>query len=122
VEIVYDWQYTDIQVELDSEGLQDVVVSTQWRRIAASVDGQYTAFSQGQAGFPPPDPNDFIPFQDLTKEEMTTWVIDVLGQSNVNGIDATLASQIETAANPTVVVKPAPWGPADGEALSDSVQ
>jgi len=122
MEILYDWQYSNIQVELDSEGLQDVVVSAQWRRIATSDDGKYTAFAQGEVGFLPPNQADFIPFADLTKEEMTTWVIDVLGQSNVNGIDQTLANQIDTAANPSVVVKPAPWNPEDAqEPLPDQV-
>lgn len=122
MDITYNWQYNNIQVIVQSGTLSNVVISTQWVRSAASSDGVYQTFTQGEVGFLPPNPSDFIDFQNLTKDEMTSWVVGILGQSYVDGVDATMAAQLEAQANPTVVIKPAPWNPANAQPLSNPVQ
>ena len=47
------------------------------------------------------DPENFIPYEDLTKEIVVGWVQDAMGEEQVAGIATALAAQIEQKLHPT---------------------
>jgi hypothetical protein len=59
------------------------------------------------ASLPSPDPESFIPYADLTQEQVLGWIW-------ANGVDkdateAAVLQQIENQKNPPVVAPPLPW-------------
>ena len=95
------WSITQLD-RLASDG---GVIVAHWT--VTSVDGAYSASAYSTASFTPdPDAPDFIPYDDLTEEDVLTWVW-------ADGVDkdateASLAAQIAEQQNPTVLAG-VPW-------------
>ena len=70
------------------------VITAHWN--ASVVDGDYSARAYGTQSFEPnPDSPEFIPYEDLTEEEVVGWLtLD-------EGLEANLEAQIESQKNPT---------------------
>jgi len=62
----------------------------------------------GSVGFGDPDPASFIPFSQLTKEEVLNWIFEALGPDQVVSIQENLYNQIQAKLNPTSEVG-IPW-------------
>jgi hypothetical protein len=60
-----------------------------------------TAGAYGSVGFGDPNPNDYIPFDQLTEEEVLQWVFDALGADQVVNIQEALNQQIQEQLHPT---------------------
>lgn len=89
------------------EGEADVVFNVHWLLVAN--DGTYVGTVYGSCGLTL-DPNaPFIPFADLTEEQVIGWVKDALGAEQVAVLEANVAQQIEDQINPPVVTPPLPW-------------
>jgi hypothetical protein len=72
-----------------------------------------------ESASPPVNPGDFtVPATPVAGEPSGRWTLAIY----VDGVDATMAAQLEAQANPTVVIKPAPWNPANAQPLSNPVQ
>jgi hypothetical protein len=61
-------------------------------------DGTYSAGAYGSIGLEQPDPDDVIPYSDLTPEIVIGWVQDKL---NVEEIEAALQAQLDEKNAPT---------------------
>jgi len=88
-------------VQLDRQ-TSDGLVTTAHYTVNA-VDGEHTAGSYGTVGFERGDT--FIPYDNLTQEEVIGWVKDKLDSSE---IEANLQSQIDKLKNP-VTATGLPW-------------
>lgn len=60
-----------------------------------------SASAYGSVGLGAPDPDNFIPFSQLTKEEVLNWVFETLGPDQVVSIQEGLYNQIQAKLNPT---------------------
>ena len=86
----------------------DGVVYTAHYTVAAT-DGIYSASAYGSIGLEQPDPDDIIPFADLTKDLVIGWVQDKLGgDEKVEEISAALQLQLDEQAAPTKA-QGVPW-------------
>jgi len=86
----------------------DGVVFTAHYTIAAT-DGIYSASAYGSIGLEQPDPDNIIPFAELTKNLVIGWVQDKLGgQEKVDEISAALQAQLDEQAAPTKA-QGVPW-------------
>ena len=61
-----------------------------------AVDGDYTASTYGTVGYTQGE-GSYVPYADLTKEEVIGWVQDSLGKDTV---EESLTAQIEAQKNP----------------------
>lgn len=86
---------------LERQTSDGLVITAHWRVSAA--DGDHTAGAYGSVGFTRGD--DFIPFEDLTQEQVLSWV---KAQLEVEQIEAALAQIIAEQKNPTKV-SGTPW-------------
>ena len=68
-------------------------------------DGTYSAGAYGSIGLEQPDPNNIIPYADLTPEIVIGWVQDKL---NVAEIEAALQAQLDEKTSPTKATG-VPW-------------
>ncbi len=107
--IVYNWVVSSmVEYPKTPDGLDDVVFQVNWRRNATEVvnDKTYFADTFGALSVPPPTPEDFIPYADLTEADVIGWLEAGL---DVPTIDASLQESINLLINPTQVSLPLPW-------------
>lgn len=60
-----------------------------------------SAGAYGSIGLGDPDPNNFTPYDQITKEQAIGWVKDAFGPEKVAEIEAALESQIQEKLHPT---------------------
>jgi hypothetical protein len=87
--------------QLDRQTSDGLVTTAHWR--VDAVDGDYSAGSYGTVGFERGET--FIPYDNLTQEEVIGWVKDKLDASE---IEASLTAQIAAKKTPTTETG-VPW-------------
>ena len=106
MEIIYTWEITAMEVVLNQDGLSNVVSNIDWRLIA-TVDGQkYRAEKWAKQYVSAPEADKFTNYEDLTKEEVVSWLESIL---DVPQLKENLAYQIELQINPTHATLPPPF-------------
>jgi len=90
-----------------SEGQTDVVFNVAWR--ANAVDGPYNATNYGTAGVTYVAGSPYTPYFELTQDQVLGWVHTVLGQEQIDAIEAGLITLINDQINPPVVILALPW-------------
>jgi len=95
--MTYVWVIEQMN-RLTSDGF---VVNAAWR--CNAEDGEYFATNYGTCGWNKEE--QFAPFEQLTKEQVLTWVQESVGKE---AVEANLAAQIEAQKNP-VMANGLPW-------------
>jgi hypothetical protein len=98
------WLISQMDTAPSEDGLTDVVKTVHWRY--EGKDGEYTAEVYGAMGCATPSETDFTAYEDLTYEQVCTWLESGL---NVEAMDLNLATQIENLKNPPIVNLPLPF-------------
>ena len=100
--------------QLDRHLPDGVVMTAHWT--ATKQDGDYTASAYGSIGLPAKDPSDptFVAYEDITEAQAVEWVLEAMGQEQVEALEANLDGQIEAQKNPTSA-SGTPWGNAPAE-------
>ena len=101
------WNIVQMDAHPEYEGNADVVFTVHWT--VNAVDGEYTGYSYGTVGLTLDPEATYVPFADLTKEQVIGWVHAALGEEKVASIEAALLAEIEAQKNPTVVTPTLPW-------------
>jgi hypothetical protein len=95
------WTISQLDRHADDGG----VIVAHWQ--ATSVDGEYSASIYGTASFSPdPDAPGFIPYDELTEDEVLGWVWN--DGVDKDATEAALDAQIEALINPTTLTG-VPW-------------
>lgn len=71
-------------------------------------DGTYRAGAYGSVGLDPADPDDMIPYADITKEQVITWLHAKLGEEAVANVESALQAQIDEQRAPSKATG-TPW-------------
>lgn len=103
----YDWIIEQLEAYPEKEGHTDVVFSIHWR--VNANDGGYAATNYGSVAVTLDKTSVFTPYENLTKEQVVSWVKSALGAQQVVDIEAGLAGQIEDLKNPPVIRPGLPW-------------
>ena len=80
--------------------VSDGVVFTVHYTVTRFKDGEQ-AGAYGSLGFEAPEPDNLIPYADLTQEIVVGWVTSQFGEEKVTEIDAALDAQIDEKLAPT---------------------
>lgn len=107
------WNVERLNCKPSVDGLQDVVVSADWR-VTGTKDG-FVGTCYGQVTFAPAVASDFIPYQDLTLAKVVQWVQELLGADQVAAIESNVAQQIAEQVNPPIITPRLPWLPVPEE-------
>jgi hypothetical protein len=106
--ITYDWNCRTVDAYPKDGEYVDLVYNVHWRVTGVSdelkPDG--TAYSGGSIGtqtLATSDVTEFIPFEDLTNEQVVNWTKGAMGEDQVASIESSIASQIEKLIKPTTV-------------------
>lgn len=101
------WQFESLDVYPTYGALTNVVQSIHWRITADDGDG-HTAQAYGEEVAGPPDPDNFIPFSELTSSVVQGWAEEAMG-SELSTLMAYLDSAVQLQANPVTVSVSPPW-------------
>jgi len=77
---------------------------------ASQTEDTFTASAYGSLGVPAKDPSDptFIAFASLTEEQVKQWVLQTMGEEQVEALQTNLNKQIEAQKHP-VTATGLPW-------------
>jgi hypothetical protein len=102
------WDIAQLERRLpDGDTCPDGAIYTVHWTASLEEDGE-TAGAYGSIGLGEPDSSSFIPFNQLTKEEVVNWVLSALGVDQVVSIEESLHNQIQQKLHPTSAVG-VPW-------------
>jgi hypothetical protein len=105
---VFEWVISQLNCAVESEGLPDVINMIHWRYNATQEhEGKvYFADTYGASGVAQPNPQNFIPYADVTEAEVISWLEQILP---VDAMQLSLENNIALQINPVEVTLPLPW-------------
>jgi len=119
--ITYTWKITGLKTKDVSDDKPAAVVQTYWQKIGTDENGNEGTFS-GATPFTV-DPSDesgpFIPFEDLTEEDVLDWIKTVVVGGYADHVNGQIAKQIEEKISP-VVENRLPWAPVTANTSSSA--
>jgi hypothetical protein len=101
------WKITGVKILPQAEGQVDVVSKVAW--VAKLSEADKTASECGDVRLEYTAGNNFVPFEQLTEEQLVDWVKAALGDEEVAKVEANLSGRLQYLLAPTVVNKPLPW-------------
>tara|TARA_R110002167_G_scaffold15137_1_gene60833 strand:- start:256 stop:597 length:342 start_codon:yes stop_codon:yes gene_type:complete len=106
--ITYDWNCKTVDVHPVDGQMTDVVYNVHWIVTGTSdqLDPEGIAYSSTCIGTQVLDVSDitgFIPFEDLTNEEVVAWTKLAMNEEEVSSIEDSITSQIENKITPTSI-------------------
>jgi len=111
--LTYTWAITSL-AKTNEADLQNVIVQTTWTCTGTDEDGDSGTFN-GATPFPlnTVNPDDFIPYEDLTEADVIGWVQAVVVGSYKEHVDAQINKQIFLKKHPVDQVPNGdfPWDP-----------
>lgn len=106
----YSWKLTSLSKK-DTADLKNIIVQTRWEKIGTNENGTTGRFS-GATPFDltEVDPNNFIPYENLTEEIILKWIQSVVVDSYEEHVNQKITKQIEEEENPiSLIEKDFPW-------------
>ena len=104
----YNWNCKTVDAYPQDGEYTDLVYNVHWivTGVSDQLDSQgvaYSATSIGTQTLDVSDVTDFIPFEDLTNEQVVAWTKGAMGEEQVASIEASIQSQIDALITPTTV-------------------
>ena len=124
--LAYTWAITSLKKTTDGN-ISNVVVQTNWTCTGTDADGDSGTFN-GATPFPLSsiDPDNFIPYEELTEADVISWIQAVVVGAYKEHIDAQIMKQIALIKDPVVEVpsNELPWSPPveEGDAPAAPVE
>ena len=92
----YNWKINALDAKIHEGDNDNVIYTVHWSFMATDETGEYSASSIGTMGVEY-DPDNFIPYADLTKDDVVAWLEAGL---DVEAMKSNLDNQIELEINP----------------------
>jgi hypothetical protein len=110
METNFQWVISQLNCAVELEGLPNVINTIHWRYNATKVEGDKTYFAEnyGAVNVAQPNPQNFIPYEDVTEQEIINWLEQILP---IDAMQSSLESNINLQINPIEVTLPLPWAP-----------
>jgi hypothetical protein len=104
----YNWNCKTVDCYPEQDNEADVVYNVHWIVTGTSdqLDPEGVAYSATSIGTQTLDTSqitNFIPFEDLTNDEVVAWTKGAMGDEQVASIEASIQSQIDSLITPTSV-------------------
>lgn len=103
-----NWVISAMECKVREEDMDDVVIIVHWRYQATETHEkkEYFAETYGATSVGMPDPENFTPFDQLTKDQVVGWLEESL---DVDAMDKSLQENINLQINPVTVTLPPAW-------------
>jgi hypothetical protein len=102
----YNWNCKTVDCYPEQDNEADVVYNVHWIVTGTSEDSEgksYSATSIGTQTLDTSQITNFIPFDQLTNDEVVAWTKGAMGDEQVASIEASIQSQIDSLITPTSV-------------------
>ena len=108
--VTYNWNCRTVDAYVEKDEEADVVYNVHWI-VTGTSDIEdpnspnifYQATSIGTQTLDVSEITNFIPFDEVTNEEVVAWTQAAMGEEQVANIEASIDSQIESKIHPTTV-------------------
>ena len=108
--------------QLERQSDNGFVVNVHWRYSMTDLDEvgkYYYADTYSVASYTQdPETEEYIPYEELTKEIVVGWVIESLGEERMAEIEKSLEDQIQSQKNPPILTG-LPWESSEIELLDN---
>jgi hypothetical protein len=104
--ITTTWTITKLQVYEQALGESDVVCIAYWNLNGS--DGTYSSNLQGTQGLIYQG-GPFIPYQDLTEQQVVDWVLQTMGAQLVSTLENQVINMVYQQEIPVILTPPLPW-------------
>jgi hypothetical protein len=106
----FNWNCRTVDVYPTSGDNTDVVYNVHWRLTGVSDqldanDNPYSATVIGTQTLSTEEIVDFVPFEELTHEQIVTWTQEAIGAEQVTSMEESVNNQIDNLITPTSVTK-----------------
>jgi hypothetical protein len=105
--VAYTWSVLNMDAYPQQDGFQNVVCTIHW--VCNGIDNGLTGTSPGATGVALDPAQPFTPYNQLTQDQVLSWVFASLGEQGVANVESDVAAQIAYKANQPVA-QPLPWG------------
>ncbi len=78
----YQWQYGPATIS-NEDGLPDVIMDIAWICVGFDDSNGTNYKASGSVSTPPVDPEHFVPFDQISKSQVESWVFAVVDKSAV---------------------------------------
>lgn len=96
--VTYTWEFGSFEKAPLQDGLADVVKVIHWRLYAK--EDQYVASVYGTVALDQPNQDNFIAYEDITKQ----WAIEAVSSKlDIPALELSLAGEIERHKNPPII-------------------
>jgi len=102
--ITYDWNCKTVDVMPAKDGFNNVIFQVHWIVTGTSDDEEpVSATVYGVESLDIDSITNFTSFENITNEQVATWVIDKMGDYRVSKIEDNINKQINEIKNPSRV-------------------
>ena len=103
--ITYNWNCKTVDAYVEEAGNDDVVYNVHWRVTGTTTEEgkEYSATNIGTQVLNIDDITNFIPFDQLTNDEVVAWTQATMGAEQVTAIEANIADAINLEINPVSI-------------------
>ena len=103
--ITYNWNCKTVDAYVEEAGNDDVVYNVHWRVTGTTAEEgkEYSATSIGTQILNIDDITNFIPFDQLTNDEVVAWTQATMGAEQVAAIETNIADAINLEINPVSI-------------------
>lgn len=107
MEVTYNWKIQKMNTKPSEDGLTNVVASVEWSCSAKTTFDGADVYSNAIdfCSFGSPG-NDFTPYDELTQDEVLSWVWNIVSKDKIEG---DLLIDLQRIISPPVIVLPNPW-------------
>lgn len=103
--ITSHWNIVALDTIPSQNELTKIISTIHCEKLATSDDG-FNARWYGTVSVALPNPDSFIPYEEITEEMIIEWV---KVSASTDGVDEKLTAEIELQRNPLIVNLPLPW-------------
>jgi len=104
---IYTWIVDSLDCFPNLDNQSNVVSNIHWR--VNGTDGTNFATVYGSQPLTYEAGNTFISYQNLTQENVISWLQVAMGAEQMATIQTSLANQLAILSNPPIVTLPLPW-------------
>jgi hypothetical protein len=110
-DISYTWRVGAMECYPDFSGYIDYVFTVHWDCLSyySGVSGGPYNGRVYSCTLVPLNTGEFIPYQNLTENQVLTWVWDTIGEDQKNAYQNSAGEQILNQITPPIVQLPLPW-------------
>jgi hypothetical protein len=98
------WKINKLEVIPKEGSLAEVIQYAYYQRIAS--EGEHSAFIEGKMLFPLPESISFIPYENITEEDIISWILPNL---DLEEVDLFLNKKLDSMISENILFPPLPF-------------